>query len=162
MPLMLGVMRKNGEKMAYDRSDWHYGGDYPNDLPPENGGTHIGFFLAWAIINNLVGEFHKEESKESILAVRNRKMTGRDFLEKECDEKFWEEDLNEEGNLFAKVYYEGNIYFSDYESTLAGGLPTLYHVENTWENYDKIAPIISRRYMEWKKNKEKWWEFWKQ
>jgi hypothetical protein len=38
--------------MAYDRADWHYGSDFPNDVPDENGGTHIGMFLAWAIINN--------------------------------------------------------------------------------------------------------------
>jgi hypothetical protein len=28
--------------MSYDRADWHYGGNYPKGLPPENGGTHIG------------------------------------------------------------------------------------------------------------------------
>jgi hypothetical protein len=148
--------------VAYDRADWHYGGDYPNDLPPENGGTHIGIFLAWAINNNLEGEFHKEESPSSLAAVRNREITGREYLETECDEKFWEEDLSEEGNAFAKHYYESNTYYSDYESALAVGLPTLYHVKNSWENYDKIAPIISSRYLKWRNTQgKKWWQFWK-
>ena len=44
--------------MSYDRADWHYGGDYPKDMPPENGGTHIGIFLAWAIIHHLEGDLH--------------------------------------------------------------------------------------------------------
>ena len=26
--------------MSYDRIDWHSGGEYPDDLPPENGGIH--------------------------------------------------------------------------------------------------------------------------
>ena len=43
-------------QMAYDKTDWHYGGDYPENLPSKNGGTHIGMFLAWAINNNLEGE----------------------------------------------------------------------------------------------------------
>ncbi len=136
--------------MAYDRADWHYGGDYPSELPSENGGTHIGIFLAWVINNNLEGQLHREESQQSLKAVRNREITGREFLEKECDEKFWEEDLNEDGNAFAKYYYESDIYFSDYEVTLIENLPTLYHIENSWENYDKIAPIISSSYREWK------------
>lgn len=139
--------------MAYDRADWHYGGDYPADLPTENGGTHIGMFLAWAINSNLESELHREESQESLKAVRNKEMTGREFLEKECDEKFWEDDLNEEGNSFAKFYYESDIYISDYDSALAEGLPTLYHVENSWENYQKIAPLISARFLKWKKPK---------
>jgi hypothetical protein len=36
-----------------DRADWHYGGDYPPDLPSENGGTHIGIYLAWIIHRRL-------------------------------------------------------------------------------------------------------------
>jgi hypothetical protein len=145
---VLGV--KGQSKMAYDRSDWHYGGDYPDELPQENGGTHIGMFLAWVINNNLEGNLHKEDSQQSLKAVRNREMTGREFLEIECDGKFWEDDLSEEGNAFAKYYYESNLYFADYESTLAGGLPTLYHVENSWVNYERISLIISSRYIKWK------------
>jgi hypothetical protein len=38
-----------------DRADWHYGGGdlYPKELPPENGGTHIGMYLAWIIQRGL-------------------------------------------------------------------------------------------------------------
>jgi dihydrofolate reductase len=139
--------------MAYDRADWHYGGDYPAELPPENGGTHIGMFLAWAIINDLHGDLHREESQASVERVKKRAMTGREFLFKECDEKFWDNDLNDEGNAFASWYYESegdhiSNYLEDYEAALGRDLPTLYHVEDTWENYDRIASIISQRFME--------------
>jgi len=142
--------------MAYDRADWHYGGDYPKDLPPENGGTHIGMFLAWAIINGLEGALHREESAASLAAVRARQMTGRQFLFKECDQKFWDEDLNEEGNAFAKDYYDSNNasgfrYDEDYDQIFGAGLPTLYHLEDTWHNYDKIAAVITQRFEEWRK-----------
>lgn len=43
--------------MAYDRIDWHSGGDYPAGLPEENGGIHIGMFLAWAFGQGMAGRF---------------------------------------------------------------------------------------------------------
>jgi hypothetical protein len=141
-------------RMAYDRADWHYGGDYPEGLPPENGGTHIGMFLAWAILRGLEGEFHREESAESLAAVRARQMSGREFLFQECDEKFWEEDLSEEGNAFAHAYYDSRddswSYVNDYAEVLASRLPTLYHVEDSWENFDRLAPVLDERFAEWK------------
>jgi hypothetical protein len=80
--------------MAYDRIDWHSEGDFPEDLAPEGGGTDIGMFLAWCIINKLSDDFHDEESADTLTAVRERRMTGRDFLQRMCDEKLWEEDLS--------------------------------------------------------------------
>ena len=89
-------------------------------------------------------------------------MTGRDFLEKECDEKFWEDDLNQEGNDFARYYYESNMYFADYESVLARDLPSFYHVDNSWDNYHKLAPVITKQFLMWKNSQaKKWWQFWK-
>jgi hypothetical protein len=140
--------------MAIDRADWHYGGNYPTDLPPENGGTHIGMFLAWAIHRGLEGDLHREESAAALAAVRDRKKTGRDFLFRECDERLWEEDLNDEGNAFAKAYYERDDaqgFIADYEATLGDDLPSLYHVADTWENFDRMAAVIDRRYAAWKK-----------
>ena len=143
--------------MAIDRMDWHYGGDFPEGLPTENGGTHIGIYLAWIINNGLEGEFHKEESVEELEKVRKREITGRDFLQNACDEKFWEEDLNEEGYSFTLDYYSNedgyteNGYVSDYEKVLVEGkCQSFYHVKNTWESYETIAPTISQRYKEWK------------
>jgi hypothetical protein len=150
--------------VAYDRADWHYGGDFPPDLPPENGGTHIGMFLAWAICNGLEGELHRAESAEGLAAVRARARTGRDFLFEYCDEKFWEEDLCQEGNAFAAAYYAANgpaSYLYDYDRALGTGLPSLYHVEDSWGNYDRIAPVISRRYSAWRSGRRPWWKFWK-
>ena len=132
--------------------DWHYDGDFPADLPNENSGTHIGIFLAWIINNNLQGEIHNEDSIEALQDLRTRKITGRDFLIEQCDEKFWDEDLNEEGLAFTEVYYS-ETYFDDYSEILAENLPSTYHVENTWENYDKIAQVIDKRFNEWQLNK---------
>jgi hypothetical protein len=97
---------------------------------------------------------HQTESAESLAAVRERRMTGREFLFKECDEKFWEEDLSDDGNAFAHAYYESKddswAYLTDYADLLADDVPSLYDVADTWENFDLLAPIIDRRHAEWK------------
>lgn len=138
--------------MSIDRADWHYGGDFPVDLPIENGATHIGMYLTWIIKNNLQSEFLDEEMPDAINDLRKQKISGRDFLLDYCDEKFTEEELSEEGLAFTEDYYSED-YISDYEATLADGLASIYYVENSWENYDKIAPAISKRFNEWKKKK---------
>lgn len=140
--------------MSIDRMDWHYGGDYPEDLPDENGGTHIGMFLAWLIHHHLESTFLQEEAAAELAAVRNRQMTGRDFLMQVCDEKFIEEDLSDEGLAFTRFYYDNNSpnegYIADYEKALSRILPSVYHVEDNWENYDRIEPYISQAYRGWK------------
>jgi len=138
--------------MAIDRMDWHADGEYPEDLPEENAGTHIGMYLAWIINNNLVGELHLEEDANELQAVQERRMTGREFLIRLCDSKFWNEDLSEEGLAFTEQYYgaESDGYFADYEQALAQHLPSIYHVEDNWHNYDLIAPLITNAYEYWK------------
>ncbi len=146
--------------MALDRADWHSGGEFPDDLPPEAGGTHIGMFLAWAVLSGLQGEFHDDESADELDALRARRITGREFLFRACDGKFWADDLNAEGNEFAASYYSGpdgagyGAYIGDYQNALALNLPNLYHVADTWDNYELIASVIDWRYAEWRAGRE--------
>jgi len=144
---------------TYDRIDWHSGGNFPENLPAENGGTHIGMFLTWIIENDLYGNLHREGSKDSIQKVLKREWTGRDFLINECDEKFWEDCMNEEGNQFTKFYYDteregGTSYFlADYSWLFGATVESLYEIENSWDNYDKLKPLIDQRYGDWSAKK---------
>lgn len=137
--------------MTYDRADWHYGGEYPDDLPPENGATHIGMFLGWAIKRGLVGEFHLEESMESVEAVREGRMDGRQFLMDECDEKFWNEDLSDEGNAFAASYYDEQ-YIDDYMDAIDDpDSEAVYHFANSPENQAKVEAVLDKRLAAWRR-----------
>jgi hypothetical protein len=141
---------------SIDRMDWHYGGNYPENLPEENGGTHIGMFLTWIIDNNLIGQLHRDESSEEIQQVKNRQITGRDFLINCCDEKFWDDCLNEDGLKFTRYYYESDStevfsnYMDDYVGALGGQVESIYEIENSWENYNILKPVIDKKYREWK------------
>jgi anaerobic magnesium-protoporphyrin IX monomethyl ester cyclase len=65
--------------------------------------------------------------------------------------------LNDEGNAFSKYYFDFDKgqYLKDYENLFAAELPTLYHVSDSWRNYDRLKEIIDLRYSEWKKSKKK-------
>lgn len=139
--------------MKYDDASWHYGGDFPKDLPPKAGATHIGMFVCWCVLNGIGGEIHFEEPAPLLPKLRERSITPGDYFVKTCDEKFTDEDLTAEGNAFASAYYsfDAGEYLADYERTLGLRTPSLYHVEDTWENFDRLAPVIHQKYVAWKK-----------
>jgi hypothetical protein len=153
--------------MSYDRADFDYSTE-AQPLPKGHAATHIGMFLAWAVQNGLESDFHRERSADLLARLRRREITGRQFFEAACNERFSARDLNEEGNAFAQHYYRDEAgqrgpYFADYKQVLAAGLPSFWHVADTWDNYEKIGAVINRRYEEWKNpgRKKRWWQFWK-
>jgi hypothetical protein len=142
-------MEKN---MKYDDASWHYGGSFPPDLEPKAGATHIGMFTAWCVLNGFGGELHIENFTDDLDRLRSREVTPGEWFMGACDGKFTDEDLNDEGNAFTAFYYspEPAPYLTDYEDTLGHGLASLYHVPDTWHSFDRLSPLISRRYEEWK------------
>ena len=138
--------------MKYEDVSWHSGGDFPGDLPAEAGGTHTGMFVTWALLSGLAGEIHLEDFEEDLSALKARSITPGAYFLQVCDGKFTDEDLSDEGNAFAESYVdpEKGKYLSDYEKVLGGDVPGLYHVEDTWANYDRLAPTLERRFKVWK------------
>jgi hypothetical protein len=133
--------------MAYDKAKWHSEGNFPKGAPPENGGTHIGIFLAWAILRDMVSDELLADAAEDVAAVRERRLTGRTLLFRHLDGVLSEDDLNERGNAFAKHYYKK--YMAEFDRIVRKRFPTAYHIGDSWKNYDAIAKIIDKRYAEW-------------
>lgn len=133
---------------VYDKAKWHIDGEFPADLDPFQGYVHTGLFLGWLIDNNLVSEEFSEEIAKVYSLFRLRKITGPQIFEEYLDGTLKLEDLNEEGNKFALRYFyvKNGEYFRDYATTLASDLPSVYHVENSWENYDKLKIVLDKRY----------------
>lgn len=139
--------------MKYDDASWHYGADnFPKDLPAEAGATHTGMFVAWAFLSGLAGAIHIEDFPEDIPKLASRVVTPGAFFLEACDGKFTDEDLNEEGNRFAADYFdlEKGGYLSDYEEVLGEEGRDLYYVADTWQNFERLKPLLDKRFSEWK------------
>jgi hypothetical protein len=138
--------------MKYDDASWHSDGDFPKDLPREAGAIHTGMYLSWALLNGLAGEIHLEEFPEGIEELKSQNITPAEFFLKYCDGKFTDEDLNEVGNQFTIAYFDlqRGSYLNEYSSLFGEAVPSLYHVEDTWENYAKVSALLSKRFTDWK------------
>ena len=143
-----------GDSIVYDKAKYHYGGDYPEDLSDDQAFVHTGMFLGWLIDNDLYSDFFQEESEEMIIAFKNREMTGAQIYEY-WDGALIDDMLNEEGNAFAHGYFdfETGQYLHDYEEILTQNLPSIYHVEDTWENYLRLKERVDEQFKEWKKKR---------
>ena len=145
--------------MKYDDASWHFEGDYSADLPKENAATHIGMFFKWCICQNLYSEDLAEDDEGEINKVQSGEMTGAEFL-LIWDGKLVDDMLSEEGNLFAEDYYASDNYIDDYcevfnQHADENGFEyaSLYHVEDTAENYDLMAKRIDERFLQWKQSR---------
>jgi hypothetical protein len=123
--------------------------------PPEAGATHIGMFVAWALLSGLGGALHAVEVPEELERLKRRELTPGSFFLVACDGKFTNEDLSEEGNRFAQEYFDlsNGGYLSDYERILMGDLSSAYHVTDTWESFDLIRPVLDDRFVAWRRKR---------
>ena len=152
----------------YDDASWHYGGDFPQELPKKNSATHTGMFLNWCINNNLHSEELKNDYENEIESLKKREITGADFVIDALDGKFSEYDLNDLGNSFAKDYYADETDFGNKYSSFATDYinifdsiaeesdfeyETFYHIEDTYANYNMMEQVIDHRFKEWKEYK---------
>jgi len=137
--------------MKYDDASWHFGAENFGNLPEINGYTHIGTFLAWAIINGLAGELHAEEWLEEIEKLKSREITPADFFRNNCDGKFTDEDLNDLGNKFAQSFFEDK-YFGIYVEAAdpKEQFENIYEIPSNWETYDKVEPKLQHAFSLWK------------
>ncbi len=138
----------------YDDASWHYGGDFPKNLPPEAGATHIGMYLTWVVVSGMESHFLRDELASDHLAdLKDRKITPGQFLIAVSDEKLVDDELDEEAKRFTDAYYASNMYFDDYDKAVGKGVETLYGVPDTWAIFDKLKPVLDRRFDEWKHGK---------
>src|SRR4051812_44179825 len=127
----------------FDDASWHWGADdFPKDTPEENGATHIGMFLTWAIERGLFAD--PEVPAEAVEKVRSRAISGRDFLLQYCDGKLFSALFVAECADFAEHHYEA--FLEDFQRLLCRDLSSNYYVADSRENYEVMAAALDERW----------------
>lgn len=134
---------------SIDSADWHFGADnFPEDLPEENGATHIGWFVRWAMGKGLFAN-ETEAAPEKIEAVGNGTMPSRDFVMEELDGALGSADFSAEGSAFAEAHYSD--YLEDVgKLSETFDLDSPYLLEDNEENYRKMAAALDARWARFK------------
>ena len=136
---------------SFDCAAWH------RDAPIEKGGTHIAMFLGWVITRDLLHHSHLEDPSSAwyVARIKTRERTAKDFLSDLCRNRLTESEMEPEACAFTASYYTTR-YLTDYSRVFTEHA-SIYDVEDTWENFERIAAILDRRYgqfMRWRARKE--------
>ena len=142
--------------MKYDDAEYCFL-NFETDLDNNAASTHIGMFLGWCVLRGLGRDAPSDEHwTREVARLKRREITGGELLTHQCDCKLTDGDLSDEGNAFAQAYYEAQ-FVKDYEAVLRDQMPGTGHdtddfcsVPDTWQNFDRLAPVLDRRFAEWK------------
>jgi hypothetical protein len=137
---------------VYDKAKYHYDGDYPKELSRQQAFVHTGMFVGWLVEHDMIAKEFLAETE----GFKERTVTGPEIY-KAWDGCLTSDILTDEGNRFAVDYFdfERGEFLNDYQEVLANDLPSLYHVKDTWENYEILRERIDSRYEAWKKKQRR-------
>lgn len=136
-------------KSIYDNAKEHFLGNFPESLPIEQAYVHIGMYLGWMIDSELYSDYFEDEASAQIFRFKRREISCTilsEVWEGYLDRQFF----NKPGNMFTYYYYAGGLYHADYKELLVQNLPSLYHVSDSWENYDRLKHRMDVRYQDWR------------
>ena len=142
--------RAEVHKTIYDNAKTHFLGNFPENLPIEQAYVHIGIYLGWIIENELYSDYFEDEAEVQILRFQRREISCT-ILSELWDGYLGYELFSKEGNMFSYYYYGGGLYRRDYDDVLVKELPSIYHVDDSWENFKAMKDRIDVRFADWKK-----------
>ena len=151
---------------SIDRADWHYESteeeyrknhSITGELSPEQineiwllAANHIGLFVQWIIDRGFEGE---ESDPEGCRLVRERKITGSEYLMEYCDGKLWWGDIREDLYPFVKEYYYDDTatYLTDYCNCCLEEADAVYAVITREEKYSILKDKMDQVYADYLK-----------
>lgn len=137
--------------MLFDSADYYFP-DFQTGLAKEAAATHIGMYVAWLTLRGL----GSEELSRYETDLRARRIRCADFLLDACDGKFAPTDANPEGLAFSQHYFtrqfenDYRAVFGDQFLRTGYALDDFCSVPGHWHNFDRMAMILNRRWMDWR------------
>jgi uncharacterized protein (DUF433 family) len=133
----------------YDRVKWHDESTLEAaGLPLEHVYVYAGFYLAWAAERGLTGGEPMAGLQDAIAATAARRGSPIDLYQR-CGGELVDDMLTEAGKAFSDFYLEDGRYFDDLVSLFGEEDANAERIAPTWENYDRIKPVIDKRYKKW-------------
>ena len=132
--------------LIYDDAVYHQGAVafLTKRLNPHNAGTHIGMYLAWIIQMRLESFQLRQTVAAAVEEVRNKQLTGREFLFAHCNGRLASEALNKEAQAFTDFYYVEQ-YLHDYDNVLVKKAASSYTVADSWANFERLTKVMDQR-----------------
>jgi hypothetical protein len=136
--------------LEYDRWTWHTEGSFPKDQVPEQGYVHIGIFLSWLLLHDMLDPewVARAGVKRAAAAMADRAETPC-ALRDMTDGRLTGDMLTAEGRGFAGAYYAPEYGFPRDWHGAFGRQADRYEVPDDWETYDRMAQHIDRQYGVW-------------
>jgi hypothetical protein len=133
--------------MAIDKIDWHWDSvtDATTDYEHwERAGAHIGYYLEWAFRRGFANtEIHG--STDEVENIFDSGVNGVQFLIDYCDTKFWDDDLNEEGQRFTSYAYDK--YVENFEKITGHKMYTKNYNQQDLQAVSKYLDEIYENYL---------------
>ena len=141
------------DPVVYDKAKYHFETVDDYGLPEIHAYIHTGLYLGWLIENNLLDEEFIDDFGEEIPKFIAREITAPELFSI-WDGVLIDDMLSDEGNEFSIHYFDFDKgqYLEDYNKALVKDLPSEFHVNDTWDNYEIVKNFVTRRYIEWKDN----------
>jgi len=124
----------------------------------ERAAVPMGMYLAWCANLQLVSSRLAQDAEQLLLRVRFREVTGSELLVAGCAGELHSRWLSEAGRRFTDQYYPN--YLADFAVVFGADI---YAVQDDWDHYDRIAAVLTKRYMhgvDESGRSGKWWKFW--
>ena len=136
---------------VYDKGKYHDDTIEELGLPEEFAENHTVFFLRWLIEHSLMSDFFEREGGEVLSQFRAGAVPIHEVY-RWWDRCLIDEMLSDEGNAFAKSYFEfdGGAYLGDYARALQGDLESEFEIPYSEWNYRTLAAVINTRYAAWR------------
>ena len=136
----------------FDKAAFHLDSVRAHGLDDHQAVVHAGLYFGWAVERGLVAEWLEARTPEAFAAYRAREISGGGLLAR-WDGALLEDMFTDEGAAFAAVYldHQSGSFLDDYLRTMARGLPSEYHVEDSRENHERLAVVLDERYTTWRR-----------
>ena len=142
------------DSIKYDQAKDHFSAPSYPGLPIEDAFLHIGMFLGWAIENDMMSELFEDESGIQMIRFQQRTTTST-ILSETRDGYLGSEQFEDEYHEYLSLYYLSGQYITDYKNIFSE-FSTIYHVEDTWDNYYRMEKVLSARFKSWKNGSPDW------